>query len=354
MNGFLRTAALLSVVLFAGCASSPDAVRRDPAGEGRVLTRLVSGESPLPGVTVTAVRDVGVEFQETEYRADAAADDTAVLLLPAGSYYLSARSADGSVFGYYGPNPVQVRRDEDLTVSIRGLEGNEPPVVKGSGSDSGGVGGVVATEGGPLEGAVVAFYLDATSRFRGPAYVEVVSDAEGGFFASVSPGRYFIVVRKRSGTGGRFGPLSVGNHFGYYAYNPLVLKAGERATVRVAAVEVLRRTGWKEPSALRTRLTGTVRDSRGSPLPGYRVFLHSGPGMLGRPDFVSEESGSDGSFEIWAERAGTFHLGARREIGQARVEGETVGYYTGSPDHSITVGMDGREMRGLDVVVGKE
>jgi hypothetical protein len=363
MNGFFRTAALFSAALIAGCASSPERVAKDAAGEGRVLARLVAGESPLPRVTVTAVRDVGVEFQEREYGAVAAADDTAVLLLPAGSYYLSALSADGSVFGYYGPNPVQVRRGEDLTVSIRGLEGNEPPVVEGSGPDSGGVEGVVATERGPLEGAVVAFYLDASSQFRGPAYVEVETDGDGRFFASISPGRYFLVVRKRAGSGGRFGPagsggrfgpLSVGDHFGYYAYNPLVLKTGKMVTVRVAAVEVLRRTGWKEPSALRTRLTGTLRDSRGTPLPGYRVFLHSGPEMLGRPDFVSEESGSDGSFEIWAERAGTFYLGARREIGQARVEGEAVGYYTGSPDHSIAVGMDGREMSGLDVVVGQE
>jgi hypothetical protein len=354
MNGFLRTAVLFSAALIAGCASSPERVEKDAAGEGRVLARLVAGESPLPGVTVTAVRDVGVEFQETEYSVVAAADDTAVLVLPAGPYYLSALSADGSVFGYYGPNPVQVRRGEDLTVSIRGLEGNEPPVVKGSGPDSGGVEGVVATERGPLEGAVVAFYLDASSQFRGPAYVEVETDGHGRFFAAVSPGRYFLVIRRRSGAGGRFGPLSVGDHFGYYAYNPLVLKTGKMVTVRVAAVEVLRRTGWKEPSALRTRLTGTVRDSRGTPLPGYRVFLHPGPEMLGRPDFVSEESRSDGSFEIWAERAGTFYLGARREIGQARVEGEVVGYYTGSPDHSIAVGMDGREMSGLDVVVGQE
>ena len=44
----------------------------------------------------------------------------------------------------------------------------------------------------------------------------------------------------------------------------------------------------------------------------------------------------------------------REEIGQARIEGEAIGYYTGSPDHSITVGMDGREMTGLDVVVGQE
>ena len=354
MKCFLPTVALLSATLFAGCASSSDAVRTDRAGEGRVLARLVSGESPLPGATVTAVRDVGVEFQQTEYSAVAAADDTAVLVLPAGFYYLSARSADGSVFGYYGPSPVEVRRGEKLTVSIRGQEGNEPPVVKNSGSDHGGVEGVVATERGPLEGAVVAFYLDATSQFRGPAYIEVESDAGGRFSASVSAGRYFLVVRKRSVAGGRFGPLSAGDHFGYYAYNPLVLRAGERATVRLAAVEVLRRTGWEEPSALRTRLAGIVRDRRGRPLSGYRVFLHFRPEMLGRPDFVSAGSGSDGSFEIWAERAGTFYLGAREEIGQARIEGEAIGYYTGSPDHSITVGMDGREMTGLDVVVGQE
>lgn len=317
-----------------------------------MLARLVAGESALPGAEITAVMNPGVEFREEVRTAPAGEDAAALFALPAGSWYLSALSADGTVFGYYGPNPVQVRPGEELSVTIRGLAGNSPPVREGSAAASGGIEGRVSTAAGPLGGAVVAFYLDASSQFRGPGYAEVETGSDGRFSATLSPGRYYLVVRKRSGAGGKFGPLSVGDHFGYYGFNPVVLREGERAAVGVAAVEVLRRTGWQEPSSLRALLSGFVRDPGGSPLAGYRVFLHSRPGLLGKPEFVSDETGEDGAFRIWAERAGTFTLGARQVIGQAREEGEIVGYYRGTPDHTVTVRMDGKEMRDLEVVVG--
>ena len=347
-----RAVLLAAATLAAGCAA-PEAARVEPAGEGTVLVRLVAGESALAGANITAVMNPGAEFREEVHNASAGEDATAVLSLPPGSWYLSALSADGSVFGYYGPNPVQVRSGRELSVSIRGLAGNGEPEAEDAQEGRGGIRGrVVADAGGPLEGAVVAVYLDATSQFRGPGYMEVETDSDGRFSADLSPGRYFLVVRKRSGPGGSFGPLAVGDHFGYYGFNPVLLGEGERVTVRVAAVEVLRRTGWQRPSSLRTLLSGIVRDAGGSPLAGYRVFLHSRPGLLGKPEFVSDETGEDGSFRIWAERAGTFTLGARQVIGQAREEGEIVGYYRGTPDHTVTVRMDGKEMRNLEVVVG--
>ena len=341
-----------AVMLSAACAVTPETAGNESAGEGTVLARLVAGESALPGAMITAAMNPGVEFRERVHSAPAGENAAALLSLPAGSWYLSALSSDGSVFGYYGPNPVQVRPGEELPVSIRGLAGNAPPAVEAADGAGGGIEGRVATAAGPLEGAVVAFYLDASSQFRGPAYVEVETDGDGLFSAAVSPGRYFLVVRKRSGAGGKFGPLSVGDHFGYYGFNPVVLRERERVAVRVAAVEVLRRTGWQKPSSLRALLSGVVRDARGDPLPGYRVFLHSRPGLLGKPEFVSDETGDNGLFRIWAERAGTFTLGARKEIGQAREEGESVGYYRGSPDHTVTVRMDGKELQDLVVVVG--
>jgi hypothetical protein len=346
-------AAILSTAILAGCAAAGDVRKENAAGTGRVLARLVSGEKALPGAVVTAVENPGVGFREKVLRA-AATGETAELSLPAGSWYLSARSADGAVFGFYGPNPLLVRSGEELLVSIRGVEGNEPPRIEEEVSPPGGVEGVVTAGDGGLAGAVVALYLDASTQFRGPAYVEVETDGEGRFFAPVSPGRYFVVVRRRTGTGGSFGPLSVGDHFGYYGYNPLTLREGERAVIRVAAVEVLRRTGWKEPSSLRALVSGVVRDSAGDPLAGYRVFLHTHPDMLGKPEFVSRETGPDGAYEIWAERAGTYYLGARALIGLAREKGEVIGFYRGSRDHTIRIEKNGEAMRDLDVVVGAE
>lgn len=350
MNCAKRVLAIFLVAGLCGCAVLPDPGGA-PGRKGRVRARLVAGEEVVDPALVFALRDPGVQFQERAYQAQTGAGGIAELLLPAGTYYLTARSVKGRIFGYYGPNPLQVRAGEEQTVAIRGLEGNLPPIPEAIGDVMGGIEGTVVTEGGPLAGADVTLYLDAASRFRGPPYLEVSTDERGRFDATISPGRYFLVIRKRTGGEGRFGPLEVGDHFGYYAYNPVFVGSGERLTLRVGAVEVLRRSGWAESSALRTRLSGTVRDAGGRPLAGYRVFLHSLPEMLSKPDFVSDPSGEEGRYEVWAEREGVFYLGARKEIGRAREEGEVVGYYEGSPDHSVTVVMDGREMEGLDVVV---
>ncbi len=340
----------LVLPLLAGCASLAGSTGTIGGKGGTVRARLVSGEKALKGARITAVSDFAVGFRERRYEAEADGNAEAVMNLPPGVYYLTALSSDGSYFGYYGPNPVAVREGEELSVTIRGLEGNRPPAVLAGGEGSA-VEGQVVTGGEALAGATVAFYLDPSTQFRGPAYMEVATDGEGRFAAALSPGRYFAVVRKRSSGGERYGPLAVGDHFGYYAFNPVPVREGERVAVGIAAVEVLRRAGWSGPSSLRTRIGGVVRTRRGEALPGYRAFLHSRADMLGKPDFVSEDTGEDGRYEIWAEREGTYYLGARREIGKAREKGETVGLFEGTPDHSVVIRLDGSEMKGFDVVV---
>lgn len=343
--------ALLPVFL-TGCAA-----RQPPppaARPGLVRARLVAGDSALTGARLIAVREPGVSFREEIFEAESGTDGYASLRLDAGTYYIKGHSNDGSVFGWYGPNPLQVREGEEVAVAVRGMTGNRAPAVSPAVGPDGleGVEGVVISEEGPLAGAMVAFYLDASNQFRGPAYLEVESDGEGRFETSLSSGRYFVVVRKRNGPGGRFGPLATGDHFGYYAFNPIVVRSKEQLSLRVGAVEVLRRSGWTEPSLLRTRLTGVVHDGEGRPLAGYQVFLHTREEMLGRAEFVSEEkSGDDGSWVLWAERAGRYYLGARRTVGQAREEGEEIGFYAGPAGHAVDVAIDGREIDGLDIVV---
>jgi hypothetical protein len=349
--GIFLSVLFLSVLLLAGCASLPVDGGDRPAEKGTVLVRLVDGDEALPGAKAYAFRDLGVQFQEDRFGAVADRMGNATLSLVPGTYFFTALSADGGLFGYYGPNPVQVRGGERQAVTIRGLAGNRPPATHSAGDGPGGVEGVVVTADGPLAGAVVALYLDASNHFRGPAYVEVETDGEGRFDTTLSPGRYFLVVRKRSEPGGGFGPLQIGDSFGYYGRNPLFLRDGERVSVQVSALRVQKRSGWSKPSTLRTRLRGVVRNRRGEPLAGYRALLHRQPDMLGKPDAVSEESGPDGRFELWAEREGAFILGARRVIGRARTEGEVIGYYEGTADHTIAVTMDGREMTGLDIIV---
>jgi hypothetical protein len=213
------------------------------------------------------------------------------------------------------------------------------------------VSGVVTGDAGPIPGAGVAFYLDASTQFRGPGYLEAQTDERGAFETRVSPGRYWLVARRRSGSQ-PFGPLEAGDDFGFYPGNPLEVRAGETVAVRIPAVHVLKKSGWSGPSTLRTRVGGTIRDAAGRPLAGYRAFLHAKATMLGKPEFVSEPSGPDGAYLIWVEREGVFYLGARAEIGRAREERELIGLYAGAPDHAIEVRLSAGSLPPLDIVVG--
>jgi len=307
-------------------------------------------ERAVPGATATAIEAPGAAFSERRVTVTAGPDGRAALALPPGAWFVEASSPAPALFGWYGSNPLQVRPGELVEVAIPALPAPPPPRVARVAAGAEEVTGDVIGAEGPVAGASVAFYLDAATLFRGPGYIEVATDADGRFGASVSPGSYWLVARRRAGPAA-YGPLEIGDDFGFYAGNPLRVGEGERVAVRIGAVRVLKRSGWSGPSELRTRVSGTVRDAAGRPLAGYRAFLHANPAMLGKPEYVSEPSGPDGTFTIWVDREGTFYLGARSEIGRARDRAEVVGVYTGRPDHAVTVRLGAGELSGLDVTV---
>jgi hypothetical protein len=309
-------------------------------------------ERAVPGSRVTAVRNLGVEFLEERVVATAGPDGSAGIVLPAGNWYLSASANDPPIFGWYGTNPVQIRAGETLEVTIpavlvTGPEAAAIPVPSGEE----GVSGMVFGAAGAVAGADVAFYLDAAAQFRGPGYLEVVTDERGAFETRLSPGRYWLIARRRSGPQ-PFGPLEVGDDFGFYPENPLEVRPGERVAVRIPAVRVLKKSGWSGPSSLRARVGGTIRDAAGRPLAGFRAFLHAKATMLGKPEFVSEPSGADGAYLIWVDREGTYYLGARAEIGRSREERDAIGLYRGAPDHAVPVRLGAGDLLGRDIVVG--
>jgi hypothetical protein len=318
-------------------------------------------EHAVAAALVTAVRNLGVAFLEERVVAQAGTDGRAEITLVPGIWYLSAAAAEPAVFGWYGTNPVQIRAGETIEVTIpavpataarasaaqaRAPSAAATPVPPGEES----VAGEVVGDSGAVSGAAVAFYLDAATQFRGPGYLEVETDEGGAFETRVSPGRYWIIARRRSGPR-PYGPLEVGDDFGFYPGNPLVVRAGERVAVRIPAVRVLKKSGWSGPSTLRSRVSGTIRDAAGRPLAGYRAFLHAKATMLGKPEFVSEPSGADGAYLIWVDREGLYFLGARAEIGRSREEREAIGLYRGAPDHAVMVRLGAGDFAGRDIVV---
>ena len=345
----MRRALLLPLLAAAaGCASLAGSGR--PAATGAVRVRLMWQERAVPGAVVTALADPGASFSERRVTAVAGADGRASLALPAGAWFIQAAAAAPSLFGWYGVNPVQVRAGETLGITIPALPAPPPPVLERVAAGEEEVTGEVLGEDGPVVGASVAFYLDTATLLRGPGYLEVTTDGAGRFATFLSPGRYWVVARRRAGAA-PFGPLEAGDDFGFYAGNPLSVRAGERVAVRVGAVRVLKKSGWSGPSELRTRVTGVIRDAAGRPLAGYRAFLHANPAMLGKPEYVSEPSGPDGAYLIWVDREGTFYLGARSEIGRARDRAESVGVYAARPDHAVQVRLGAGGLAGLDVTV---
>ena len=278
-----------------------------------------------------------------------------------GAWYLSAAADEPAIFGWYGSNPIQIRAGETIDVTIPAVPaaaagpaaaaamGTLPVTSVPPGEES--VSGEVVGDGGAVSGAGVAFYLDASTQFRGPGYLEARTDERGSFETRLSPGRYWLIARRRSGSQ-PFGPLEIGDDFGFYPGNPLEIRAGERVTVRIPTVRVLKKSGWSGPSTLRTRVSGTFATPRGARSPAIGVFLHAKPTMLGKPEFVSEPSGPDGAYLIWVDREGVYYLGARAEIGRAREVGEEIGLYTGAPDHAIEVRLGAGALPAMDIVVG--
>jgi hypothetical protein len=345
--GRAAAAAGLLAAALAGCASArPEAKPPEP---GRVGVRLMHLGHAVPTAVASAVRDPGVEFREQRVQAAAGPEGRAVLELPPGTWFVAARSEAPALVGWYGSNPVTVRAGEPLDVVLPAVPVPPPAVVEPVAPGEEGVSGEVVGEEGPVA-AGVAFYLDASTQFRGPGYLEAAAGPDGRFDVRLSPGSYWLVARRRRGPE-VFGPLEVGDVYGFYPGNPLRVRAGERVAVRLPTVRVLKKSGWAGPSTLRTRVAGTIRDTAGAPLAGYRAFLHAKPAMLGKPEFVSEPSGADGAYLIWVDREGTYYLGARAEIGRAREERERIGLYRGTPDHAVAVRLDGAPLPPLDVVV---
>lgn len=344
----------------AGCAAPRPPVPHAVPSAGVAHVRLMHRELAVPGARVLAVRNLGVALLEERVVAVAATDGRAELGLAPGSWYLSASAAGPAMYGWYGSNPVQIRAGEAIEVAIPAVPATAAtsaapaaiftldvtPVPPGEET----VAGEVYGGGGAVSGAGVAFYLDAATQFRGPGYLETRTDEHGSFETRISPGRYWLVARRRSGLQ-PFGPLEVGDDFGFFPGNPLEIRTGERVSVRLPVVRVLKKSGWSGPSTLRTRVSGSVRDTKGRPLSGFRVFLHAKATMLGKPEFVSEPSGPDGSYLIWVDREGVYYLGAREEIGRAREEGEVIGLYTDAPDHAIEVRLGADALPAFDIVV---
>ncbi len=261
----------------------------------------------------------------------------------------------GDYFSYHGSNPINVVPGTYTHVGFSMvLLGEGVTYEDGTDPDTGSLMGVVTYQGEPLAGVRVSLYMDGEDFFRGMGYSSAPPTGKTGRFRLdfLPEFNYFLIGRKRT-SGAAAGPMTDGDHFGYYVLNPVPVKAGKVARVDFEVVSKAGEIG-KEDSLFRktgTTVTGRVTDAGGKPAPGAYAFAYLEKVMAHkRPEFISREVDAEGRYVLHLASGGTYYIGARSAYGDSPGMGEWYGKYDGSADHSVQL-ETGQHLEGIDIVV---
>ncbi len=337
-----RSFLLLSILLLLASVSY--------AGLTPVSGKVAVNSNGKSGIKISAWPLASTSFTGTApyISAPSAADGSFSLEVNPGEYYFIAEGE--SYFGYYGRNPVNVAKSGFSELKLN-LSLKKPQLPEGEPFVETGAFGQASLNGKPLSGVVLAVYTDLNTQLKGMGFgMSVPSDGRGYFEVPLGAGTYFLVARKRN-NGQYSGPLRAGDFFGYYAGNPLVLKAGEIARIGIDMVEVPQKIERLAATMFgQTSVQGRVLNAVGSPVAGVRVLLYSDSMMLNRPLYVSQPSNAKGEYVLSFPKGGTYFLAARNKLGGAPGPGELYGRYTGSQDSSVRI-RTGKSLSGIDMLV---
>ncbi len=207
----------------------------------------------------------------------------------------------------------------------------------------------------PLDEAYVYAYREGMD-LRGPALaMSQATGPDGAFSLSLSPGKYFFVLRRRA-EGAAVGPVETGD-FRSEVVGPVTVRGGEVITQDLVAELKIGET--KNLPALskmptRTGISGKVFDSDGNPVAGARVQAYQHPQMSERPKYVSEGSGVDGGYALFFPEGGTYYIAARNKFGGPPKIGELYGRYDdGTIEPSAVYVRDGEVLEGVDITMHK-
>jgi hypothetical protein len=219
--------------------------------------------------------------------------------------------------------------------------------------------GTVTGPKGPVEGASVFLYPDASRNFRGPDLFGPQGAAPGGtdtsgrFEAEVPPGRYFVVAVRHTG-GETLGPLKAGDLHGWFDGNPVTLAAGTLTTIALQVVEKLKDQEQRAAagSGSRTGIAGVIRDPSGAVPAGVYAYASTDPNLMtgSMPPYRSQPVAADGSYFIDLPGGSTYYVGARSGFGGPPLPGQWHGIFgTGKPA-AVEVGADA-VAKGIDMTV---
>jgi hypothetical protein len=374
------SAALLALGLSTVSARTP-ASAGEPAKDApqpatasaAVRGKIVSAGKPVAGVRVHAYADASAGFRDEGIASSApsAEDGSFTLDLKEGSWYLVAKgplpsapdtAGDDALFGYYGGNPVALGAGARVTANLQVVRRRPPVVAPGPAAGKSVLEGVVLGPDGPVSGANVHVYTDASRQFRGPdlfgpqGAVIGGTDEKGTFSVDIPPGSYFLVASRRK-TGDILGPLQPGDLHGWYDGNPVVIAAGALTTVTVQVVSKLRETDRAVAAAVSgpgsAGIRGRLRDASGKVPVGAYAFATADPSfMIGAmPPHRSLPVGADGAFFIELPAAGgTFYVSARSGYGGPPLPGEWHGFHGEGKPAPVAVESN-TVVEGIDVVL---
>jgi len=207
----------------------------------------------------------------------------------------------------------------------------------------------------PLADAFLYAYREGAD-LRGPAFAtSEASGPEGDFSLVLPPGKYLLVLRKRT-EGESIGPVATGDYRSEII-GPITVRGGEQITREIVAQrKVGESKGLSDLKKIpaKTGITGTIVDSDGKPVQGARIQAYQHSQMSERPKYVSEGSGVDGSYSMFFPEGGTYYLAARNKFGGPPKIGELYGRYDdGTIEPSAVYVKDGEILKNVNMTMHK-
>lgn len=219
-------------------------------------------------------------------------------------------------------------------------------------------GQIVGPDGQPLANGTVYFFSAAVGPPPAPErYWRVPDDltqldGEGRFAVQLLPGTYFVGAIKRQ-QGHEIGPPRDGDLFltsrdAQGAPRPYTIMPGERHDAGVlTGVTVFRQATIKKTAI--TGIAGKVLAADGTPMAGALVFAFVTPTMIGRPLYVSDRTGKDGTYLLRVGDGGTYYLRVRDIYGGGvPTTGMLMGSYGGATPKPVEV-KAGAVTGGIDI-----
>ena len=207
----------------------------------------------------------------------------------------------------------------------------------------------------PLAEAYVSVYREGMDLKGPPFTTSQPTGPDGDFSISLPPGKYFLVLRQRTG-GDAVGPVRTGDYHSEVV-GPLTVRGGETIPRDLIAVRKIGETKdlpSTTPAPTTTGISGVITDSDGKPVKDARLHAYTYPQMSERPKYVSEATGADGRYVLFFPEGGTFYLAARNRFGGPPKIGELYGRYDdGTVEPSAIHVKDNKIIGNVDITVHK-